>query len=106
MKKKHLFNAIMRITVINIALALTLIGGALASNTSAQALNRKLTLNAKDKEISKILATIEREANITFVYSPVLIQANNKVTVSFKNETLSNILSRLLTSQNIKYEVS
>ena len=106
MKKKHLFNAIMRITVINIALALTVIGGALASNTSAQVLNRKLTLNAKDKEISNILATIEREANITFIYSPVLIQANNKVTVSFKNETLSNILSRLLTPQNIKYEVS
>ncbi len=106
MKKKHLFNAIMRITVINIALGLTLIGGALANNTNAQVLNRKITLNAKDKEISKVLATIEREANITFIYSPVLIQANNKVTVSFKNETLSNILSQLLTSQNIKYEVS
>ncbi|HEY4327353.1 MAG TPA: TonB-dependent receptor [Mucilaginibacter sp.] len=106
MKKKHLFNAIMRITIINVALSLTLIGGTLASNTSAQILNRKLSLNVKDKEISKVLVTIEREANITFIYSPVLIQANNKVTVSFKNETLSTILAKLLTSQNIKYEVS
>jgi TonB-linked SusC/RagA family outer membrane protein len=106
MKKKHLFNAIMRTTVINIALSLTLIGGALASNTSAQILSLKISLNAKDKEISKILATIERQANITFIYSPGLIQSNNKVTVSFKNQPLSNILSQLLTSQNIKYEVS
>ncbi len=106
MKKKHLFDIIMRITVINIALSLTLIGGALASNTVAQVLNRKLTINVKDKEISKVLVAIEREANITFIYSPVLIQANNKVTASFKNETLSTILSKLLTSQNIKYEVS
>jgi TonB-linked SusC/RagA family outer membrane protein len=106
MKKNHLFNTIMRITVINIALSLTLIGGAWASNTVAQVLDRKVTINVKDKEMCQVLAAIEKEASITFVYSPVLIQSNNKVTASFKNEALSTLLPKLLTSQNIKYEVS
>lgn len=106
MKKNYSLTAIMRITVINIALSLTLISGAIASNTRAQVLDQKMSLNAKDKEISKVLVSIEKEANITFIYSPVLIQASNKVTANFKNETLSAILSKLLTAQNIKYEVS
>jgi len=106
MKKKQLLNTIMRITVLNIAIVFTLIGEALASNTSAQVLNQRLTLNMKDKELSKVLAAIEKEANVTFIYSPVLIQTNNKVIASFKNEPLSSILSQLLIPQLIKYELS
>jgi TonB-linked SusC/RagA family outer membrane protein len=106
MKKKLSLTAIMRITVINIALSLTLISGAIASSSKAQVLDKKLSLEAKDKEMSKVLVSIEKEAGINFIYSPVLVQTGNKVTVKFTNESLANILSKLLTSQNIKYEVS
>ncbi|RWY54282.1 TonB-dependent receptor [Mucilaginibacter gilvus] len=106
MKKKHLLTAFMRITVINIALSFTLISAAIANSSSAQILDKKLSLNARETEISKILTTIEKEANITFIYSPVLIQASNKVTASFKNQSLSFILNKLLGEKNIRYEVS
>ena len=104
--KKTLLKAIMRITVVNIALSLTLMGGVMAKSTNAQILERKLNFDARDKEISTVLSVIAREANITFVYSPGLIKASNKVTLLSKNETLASILNRLLGAQNIKYEVS
>ncbi|SDP28431.1 TonB-linked outer membrane protein, SusC/RagA family [Mucilaginibacter sp. OK268] len=106
MKKKRSLTAIMRVTVINIALCLTLVSGAIASSSKAQVLDKKISLEAKDEEMRKVLVSIEKEANITFIYSPVLVQTNNKVTVKFKNESLLNILSMLLKPQNIKYEVS
>jgi TonB-linked SusC/RagA family outer membrane protein len=106
MKKNYSLTAIMRITVINIALSLTLLSGAIASSSRAQVLDQRLSLRVNEKEISKVLVAIEKETNITFIYSPVLIQAGNKVTANFKDERLSNILNALLTSLNIKYEVS
>jgi TonB-linked SusC/RagA family outer membrane protein len=106
MKKKHLLVLIMRITFIQIALSFTLIASALANNTNAQILNRKLTINVKDKEISRVLATIESATGISFVYSPVLIQADKKISISYKNRLLSDILDDLFAAQNIKYEVS
>ncbi|MXV51845.1 SusC/RagA family TonB-linked outer membrane protein [Pedobacter sp. HMF7647] len=96
----------MRITVIHMALSLTLISGALAGNSSAQVLDQKISLDAKNLEISQILVSIEKIADVTFVYSPVLIPASNKVSVNFKNIPLAQVLSKLLTSRNIKYEVS
>ncbi|MDB5010906.1 MAG: TonB-dependent receptor plug [Mucilaginibacter sp.] len=106
MKKKHLLVLIMRITFIQIALSFTLIGSALASNTIAQILNRKLTIDVKDKEISKVLAHLGSAAGVNFIYSPVLIQADKKISISYKNRLLSDILDDLFASQNIKYEVT
>jgi TonB-linked SusC/RagA family outer membrane protein len=106
MKKKHLLFAIMRITFLQIALGFSLIGTSVASSSDAQILNKTLSIKAENKEISKVLNIIERAANVTFIYSPVLIQADKKVDVSFRNAALSNILDKLFSSYNIKYEVS
>lgn len=106
MKNNFSLTAIMRITVINIALSLTFISVALAGTSRAQILDQKINLNAKNQSMSSVLIEIEKTADITFIYSPVLIQAGKKITASFRNEPLSAVLNTLLTSQRIKYEVS
>jgi TonB-linked SusC/RagA family outer membrane protein len=106
MKKKHLLFAIMQISFIQIALSLTIIGSAVASNTRGQVLNRKISVSVTNQELSKALVSLEKAADITFVYSPALIPAQRKVTLSYSNASLSSILDELFTSQKIKYEVS
>lgn len=96
----------MQISFIQIALGLTLIGSAMASNTRGQVLDRKITVNINNQELSKALASIEKTADITFVYSPALIPANKKVTLLYNNELLATVLSQLFEAQNIKYEVT
>jgi TonB-linked SusC/RagA family outer membrane protein len=104
--KKKLFKAIMRITVVNIALCTLFLSTALANNTSAQILDKKLSINEIDTEISQVLSSIARQSNITFVYSPGLIRSATKVSISAKNESLASVLAKLLPGQNITYEVS
>lgn len=106
MKKKHLLFAIMQISFIQIAIALTLMGSAMANNTKGQVLDRKISVTIKNQELSKALVSLEKAADITFVYSPALISAQRKVTLSYTNESLLNILDQLFSSQNIKYEIS
>ncbi|WPV02128.1 TonB-dependent receptor [Mucilaginibacter sp. cycad4] len=106
MKKKHLLFAIMQISFIQIALCLTLVGEAVASNTKGQVLERKISVAIQDQELSKALISLEKVADITFVYSPALISSERKVTLNYNNAPLVNILNELFASQNIKYEIS
>jgi TonB-linked SusC/RagA family outer membrane protein len=104
--KKNLLKTIMRITVVNIAICLTLIGTAFATETRSQVLEQKLNLNERDKAVSEVLNTISRQVQVHFVYSPSLIKSADKVSLITKNEKLSSILKKLFPSENIVYEVS
>jgi TonB-linked SusC/RagA family outer membrane protein len=68
-------------------------------------LDKRLSINFKDEEFKKVLFTIENFTEAKFVYSPELIKASRKVTISAKDEKLSNILSTLLSPLGITYEL-
>ncbi len=105
MKKKHLLIAIMRITFIQLALGITMIGSSIAKPISAQILDKKVTIDIEGKAISQVLDMLEKQTNITFVYSPALVQTDKTVTFSAKNEKLSSILDALF-NKRVKYELS
>jgi TonB-dependent SusC/RagA subfamily outer membrane receptor len=105
MKNKHLLISIMRITFIQLALSITIISSGIAKPISAQVLDKKVTIEIEGKPISQVLDMLEEQTSITFVYSPALVQTDRKVTLSAKNEKLSDILDRLF-NKRVKYALS
>lgn len=77
--------------------------------TAAQAnnliLDRKITLSMINVPMHKVLTEIEREAQISFMYSPDVVDAKALVSVSATEEKLSVILDELLTNRGIQYKV-
>ncbi|MDQ1088806.1 TonB-dependent receptor [Siphonobacter sp. SORGH_AS_1065] len=106
-KNKRLMLAFMKIGAAQLALATSLVGASYAHHSIAQdVLNKKVTLNIQGQSMKDALKTVERLANVKFVYSSQLIQASRKVTISVTNESLNRVLSQLLQPYNLNYEVS
>lgn len=79
-----------------IMVALTSLVSAAPWNSNAQQiLERKVSLNVKDKEIKSVLMEIEEQASVIFTYRPRPIQSTKKVTINVENATLESVLIRL-----------
>ena len=102
--KEFLLKA-MRMTVTQLMLLAVFCGLASARDTKAQeVLNTSVSLKIESVEIKRVFNTIEKQANIKFVYSPNAIRSDQKVSLSMTNK-LSEVLRELLTPLNISYEV-
>ena len=70
----------MRMTVTQLMLLAVFCGLASARDTKAQeVLNTSVSLKIESVEIKRVFNTIEKQANIKFVYSPNSIQSNQIV---------------------------
>jgi TonB-linked SusC/RagA family outer membrane protein len=106
MKKKSLALVIMRITLVYAAIIFSL-GTALASNVVAQvALDKEITLNVANNEVSKVLAAITKQSGVEFTYSSAIIESNRKISVSARNKTIASVLNEILPQLNLAYEAS
>ena len=95
----------MRMTVTQFLLLVAFCGLASARPTKAQeVLNTSVSLKIESVEIKRVFNTIEKQANIKFVYSPNAIRSDQKVSLVMTNK-LSEVLRELLTPLNISYEV-
>ncbi|CAG4993980.1 TonB-dependent receptor P39 [Dyadobacter sp. CECT 9275] len=86
---------------------LMLVGVSYAHSGKAQEyLNRRLSVQAENREIKKVLADIEKETDVRFVYSSNVISASKKVTLLANNSTLEEVLNRLFKPLKVKYELA
>ncbi len=96
----------MRLTLLQLLLAVLFVNISLAIDGSAQdVLNRRITLQLSNRHVSAVLSHIEKLADVKFSYSPDLIQANKRVSISTTNEPLSQVLATLLDPLQVKYEM-
>jgi TonB-dependent starch-binding outer membrane protein SusC len=65
----------------------------------------KLSLNASNKPLENVLATIEDESEFFFLYNKDLIDVEQKVNINAENETIKLILDDLLKGKDISYTV-
>lgn len=80
---------------------------AFASNSDAQdVLSQKISLDAKNQTVDKVLAQIEQLVDAKFLYSSSLISSSRKVNMQVKDEPLANVLDDLLAPLNLNYQVS
>ena len=109
MEKKRFYETFikaMKITIAQLFLAICFLSIGYAHNADAQSdLNQKIYLQVHDVSFSKVLKQIEKQANIRFVFSSKLIQANQKVNAAFAGESLSQVLDNLLQPRQLAYKV-
>lgn len=107
MKYKPILVKIMKITFLQLTLSLSLLGSAIAKDSKAQAiLNTKITVSENNTALKTVIKRLEEKYHINFVFSPALINDNQKVNASFTEKTLGNVLTDLFTPLNLAYEVS
>ncbi|MBU6120288.1 TonB-dependent receptor [Hymenobacter siberiensis] len=73
--------------------------------TAEDVLTRHVTLQAQAQTVKAVLATIESQVHIHFLYSQQLIGAERRVSVAAVDEPLSGVLQHLLAPLRIGYEV-
>lgn len=108
MKKNHvLFIQCMKISLVQIFIALSFISIGVAKDVEAQEiLNKKVSVQSNDDKLKNVLSQIEKSANVRFFYSPQAIKAEQKVTFKSQNEVLSSALDRLFKNLHIDYQLS
>ena len=110
--KKQLLNKqsllkIMKFSILQsvIALIFTSLSFALDSK-GQQVLDQAVTINCKEQRLESVLAMIEENTKVKFVFSSKLIQSARVVSLNVKQEKLASVLSELLNPMNIGYQVN
>ncbi|MEI7581386.1 TonB-dependent receptor [Runella sp.] len=102
---KHVLTKIMKVSFTQLILVFLMVGNSLAHKTHGQDfLERNVSLKLQDKVIHEVLAQLEKTAEVKFIYSPKLIQADRKVTLVAQNERLSEVLNRFFNPLKISYK--
>jgi TonB-linked SusC/RagA family outer membrane protein len=108
MKKRLQINAfvrfIMRVSLIQIILLTGLISISYASGSSAQILEKKVNINVENTSIRAALSKIEKETKARFLYHSQLLSSRERVTLHVADESLDQVLSRILQPLGISYE--
>jgi TonB-linked SusC/RagA family outer membrane protein len=97
---------VMRISLIQVLLTAFFAGMTYATETKAQLLDKRVTVHLDNSEVSVVLRKLEKMTAIKFVFSPQVIKSGKKINVNFKDESLGNVLEKILRPLNIKYEIS
>jgi TonB-linked SusC/RagA family outer membrane protein len=97
----------MRITCVQVFMALTFIGISYAYEGEAQEiLEGKISLQIQNQKVSRVLKQIEKQADVKFVFSSALIGANRTISLHVQEQSLNDVLEHLLLPLNLNYEVS
>lgn len=103
---QHLAWKTMKISILQLLIAALCIGVGWAHPGSAQELlNRTVSIQAKDQKLGQVLLTIEKRANVRFVYSPQTIGADSRISMDIKEQTLSEVLSRIFENSSVEWEI-
>ncbi|MVM36821.1 hypothetical protein GO730_02615 [Spirosoma sp. HMF3257] len=103
--KKKLIH-LMKLSLLHISIAILFAGVSLAREVTAQELlDRKINIRITNQDIISVLASIEKQADVKFTYRPKLVIASQRMTFTVVNESLGQVLDRLLHPLQIKYKV-
>lgn len=88
-------------------LVMLLCGFAVARESSGQdVLNKYITLEVENTELSKVLSLIERQTEVRFLYSPSVVKVDRKVSVKANNKKMESVLEDLFEPLSISFTVS
>lgn len=97
---------IMKLSFMQLFLAVVFVGISYANDTHAQELlEKRISLRIQDQSVKAILSKIETEANVKFMYSPKAIQSQRRTSLQVNNQPLQEVLLLLLKPLDIKYRV-
>ncbi|ARK10585.2 TonB-dependent receptor [Fibrella sp. ES10-3-2-2] len=70
-----------------------------------EVLNKRISLRMGGKAVKTVLSAIESRADIRFIYSPKLIQAERLISINAQNQPLSEVLATVLKPLQINYRL-
>ncbi|WP_077921845.1 TonB-dependent receptor [Spirosoma sp. 209] len=104
---KRQLQLIMRISILQIVLALSVVSTSIAFDVHAQeALTRKVSMQVQQKQVKYVLQQLGQQAGIRFVFSSRLIQSDRKVSLQITDQPVATVLDKLLKPLGLSYEVS
>ncbi|RYC70118.1 TonB-dependent receptor [Spirosoma sordidisoli] len=104
---KRQLQLIMRISILQIVLALSVVSTSIAFDVHAQeALTRKVSMQVQQKQVKYVLQQLGQQAGIRFVFSSRLIQSDRKVSLQVTDQPVASVLDKLLKPLGLSYEVS
>ncbi len=96
---------LMKISLLQTAIAITLTSVCTANTNFAQVLDRKVTLSIVNQPLSDALLLIGESAQIRFAYSPDQIDTQDKISMEVVDQALHVVLEKLLSPRHIEYKV-
>jgi TonB-linked SusC/RagA family outer membrane protein len=101
---------IMRFTAFQISLMIVLSGVASAAPAAdaygQTVLDEVISISAEGKKIKQVLSEIEKSVKIKFTYNPQSIAIDQKISVDYQHQKLSNILQGIFQPMNVEYQLS
>ncbi|WP_229251078.1 TonB-dependent receptor [Emticicia sp. BO119] len=96
----------MKLSLLHCCIAMIFTGISLAKDAEAQELlNRKVSVQIENRNFEDAISIIEKQADVKFTYRPKLLAIPQKVSLSIVNQSLSQVLDKLLTPLKIRYKV-
>lgn len=97
---------IMRFSFIQLVLLTITINMGYSHNGYGQEpLAEHVSLFIKNGSVKSVLDNIEKQSNVKFSYQKGVIPIKSKIDVDFKNETLGEVLKKILTPEHITFQV-
>ncbi|MBG6235268.1 TonB-linked SusC/RagA family outer membrane protein [Pedobacter sp. CAN_A7] len=72
---------------------------------SAKVFSQRINLNEKNASLSSVIKSIEKQSGYHFFYDNKLVKPAGKVTISLKNVTLEQALSRILKGKSLSFSI-
>ncbi len=103
---RNLIWKVMKLSMIQITLALIFSSLAVANDSRAQGvLDRKVSLNLSEITLRKALSELEIATKVRFVYSRNHLKLDEKVSIEVDRKTLGEVLNELLAPREIQFKV-
>lgn len=103
-KKKLL--TLMKLSLIQMCFAVIFASVSLAKDAEAQELlNRKVSIHIENQNFESAISIIEKQADVKFTYRPRLVSSTQKISLNVNNESLAQVLDKILTPLKVKYKV-
>jgi TonB-linked SusC/RagA family outer membrane protein len=103
--KKTIFK-IMKISITQLMMIAFLASVSFAHESYGQEkLTQRVSISIKDGNLKLVLQRIEKQVDLTFSYQKDVVNSAEKLTVDFKDETVEEILKKVLTPRKISFQV-
>ncbi len=111
MKKKlqsrSLIRCLMRLTLIQFILSITLVSLGFANISYSQNLStQKLDFKVQNQNLKGTIRELERLSNAKFIYSNSLLNSESKISLEFQNTLFTDVLDKIFKPLEINYTIS
>jgi TonB-linked SusC/RagA family outer membrane protein len=74
-------------------------------STAQEILDRSVSISASNIEVTKVIAKVQKQSGVKFIFSPNSIEAGRKISCNIKDKPLSQFLNQVLRPLGIGYNI-